>query len=65
MNTLKTVYDVRQLLKKYGSIVYTRDRSLDLTLMEEELRELHEWKMIEKDVYLQGLLILQNEKKQV
>ncbi|MDT8861721.1 YqgQ family protein [Alkalihalobacillus sp. MEB130] len=62
---MKTVYDVRQLLKKYGSIVYTRDRSLDLTLMEEELRELHEWKMIEKDVYLQGLLILQNEKKQV
>ncbi|MCL7747181.1 YqgQ family protein [Halalkalibacter sp. MEB205] len=58
---MKTMYDVRQLLKKHGSIVYTRDRSIDLALMEDELRELYEWKMINTDTFQQGLLILRNE----
>ncbi len=52
------MYDVLQLLKKHGTIIYTRDRALDLSLMEEELRELHEWKMIETNVFQQALLIL-------
>jgi uncharacterized protein YqgQ len=60
---MKTMYDVRQLLKSHGAIVYTRDRSLDLSLMEEELRELYNWKIIDADTFQQGLLILRNENK--
>ncbi|WP_439644262.1 YqgQ family protein [Halalkalibacter wakoensis] len=57
------MYDVRQLLKKHGTIVYTRDRSLDLALMEEELKELHEWKMIETVDFQQALLIIRSESR--
>ncbi|NAP01271.1 DUF910 family protein [Halomonas sp. MG34] len=31
---MKTIYDVQQLLKRYGSFVYTGDRLGDLELME-------------------------------
>ncbi|NEU30743.1 YqgQ family protein [bacterium LRH843] len=58
---MKTMYDVRQLLKRYGTIIYTRDREFDLSLMEEEFRELHKWKMIEDNTFRQGLLIIRNE----
>ncbi|GAE24775.1 hypothetical protein JCM9140_727 [Halalkalibacter wakoensis JCM 9140] len=60
---MKSMYDVRQLLKKHGTIVYTRDRSLDLALMEEELKELHEWKMIETVDFQQALLIIRSESR--
>jgi uncharacterized protein YqgQ len=59
---MKTMYDLGQLLKKHGTIIYTRDRSLDLVLMEEELRELYEMKLIDVKDYQQGLLILKTEK---
>lgn len=58
---MKTMYDVQQLLKKHGTIIYTGDRALDLALMEEELRELHEWNIIERTLYIAGLRILRNE----
>ncbi|WP_100406816.1 YqgQ family protein [Bacillus solitudinis] len=59
---MNTLYDVQQLLKKHGTIIYTRDTQLDLELMEEEIRELHNWKMVETSVFLQALLIIQKEK---
>lgn len=57
------MYDVLQLLKRHGTIIYTKDRALDLSLMEEELRELYEWKIIEPNVFQQGLIILRNESR--
>ncbi|MFC0558110.1 YqgQ family protein [Halalkalibacter alkalisediminis] len=59
---MKTMYDIGQLLKKHGTIIYTRDRSFDLLLMEDELRELYEMKLIDVYQFQQGLLILRNEK---
>jgi uncharacterized protein YqgQ len=59
---MNTFYDVQQLLKKHGTIIYTKDRQLDLELMEEELRELYNWKMIETHVFQQSLLIIRKEK---
>nr|WP_285874374.1 YqgQ family protein [Halalkalibacter oceani] len=55
------MFDVMQLLKKYGTIIYTKDRGLDLELMEGEIRELYEWKMIDQTVFQQALLILRQE----
>lgn len=57
----KTVFEVQQLLKKFGMIVYTGNRLGDLELMEEELHELYEMKMIEQDVYLEARMILKGE----
>lgn len=62
---MKTFYDVQQLLKKHGSIIYTKDREMDLLIMEDEVRELHEWGMIEISDYQQALLILRMERNKL
>ncbi|MFC4711989.1 YqgQ family protein [Planococcus dechangensis] len=38
---MKDLYDVMQLLKRYGTIIYTADFPSDLDLMEEDLRDLY------------------------
>ncbi|MGD6815472.1 YqgQ family protein [Metabacillus sp. 84] len=58
---MKTVYDVRQLLKKYGTIIYVGDRVADLELMEDEVRQLYESKLIETQDFQMSLLILRQE----
>ncbi|WP_100372455.1 YqgQ family protein [Bacillus sp. FJAT-45037] len=58
---MKTLFDVMQLLKKYGIFIYTRERAVDLELMEEEIRELHQMKMIETITFQQAILIIKHE----
>lgn len=60
---MKTVYDVRMLLKRFGTYVYTRDRVGDLVLMESELEELYKLNFISKKEYTTGILILRKEKR--
>ncbi|MDY0408439.1 YqgQ family protein [Paracerasibacillus soli] len=43
---MKTVYDVQQLLKRFGIFVYVGNRLADLELMELELREIFRLQMI-------------------
>lgn len=62
---MKSVYDVRMLLKRFGTFVYSRDRIGDLILMEAELEELHRFGMITNDEYMNGKLILQKEKNEL
>ncbi|ELK46219.1 YqgQ family protein [Halobacillus sp. BAB-2008] len=38
---MKTIYDIQQYLKKFGTFIYIGDRIADLELMEEEIRELY------------------------
>lgn len=58
---MKTVYDVQQLLKKYGTIIYIGDRIADLELMEEEVKQLYQSSLIEPKDYQMALLILRQE----
>ncbi|MGO4887159.1 YqgQ family protein [Anaerobacillus sp. MEB173] len=58
---MQTFYDVQQLLKQFGTIIYTGDRTNDLILMEEEIRELFEWKMIDVQQFQKAILIIRNE----
>ncbi|KGA96835.1 hypothetical protein AJ85_20840 [Alkalihalobacillus alcalophilus ATCC 27647 = CGMCC 1.3604] len=62
---MKTFYDLLQLLKKFGIFIYTRDRKMDLQLMEKEVHELHNWGMIDTQTFQQALLILRKELSQV
>ena len=55
---MKTVFDVMQLLKRYGTYVYTGDRNADLILLEMELRELRENGMISSEDFMRAILIL-------
>ncbi|MEW4287407.1 YqgQ family protein [Rossellomorea marisflavi] len=58
---MKTIYDIQQLLKRFGTIIYVGDRLSDLELMEGELRELYFSKLIEQKEFHSALLLLRSE----
>jgi uncharacterized protein YqgQ len=60
-NTLKTIYEIQQYLKKFGTIIYIGDRVSDLEFMESELKELFNSQLIETSVYQNALLLLRHE----
>jgi uncharacterized protein YqgQ len=58
---MKTVYEIQQFLKQFGTIIYVGDRVADLELMEMELRELYQSNLVETMEYQTALLILRHE----
>ncbi|OZU89969.1 hypothetical protein CIL03_02205 [Virgibacillus indicus] len=58
---MKTIYDVQQLLKKYGTIIYTGDRIGDLELMEMEINELFQLQFIGKQQYIEAKMLLRKK----
>ena len=58
---MKTIYDIQQLLKKFGTFIYIGDRVADLELMGAELRELYQSQLIETKDYQTAILILKHE----
>jgi uncharacterized protein YqgQ len=59
--TMKTVYDVQQLLKQFGTIIYVGDRLADLELMEEEVKELYDSQLIDVKQLQAALFVLRQE----
>lgn len=59
--TVNFVYDVQQLLKKFGIFIYLGDRLSELELMEVEVKELYLSNLISKEEMHQALSILKNE----
>ncbi|GAA5415503.1 uncharacterized protein YqgQ [Paraliobacillus ryukyuensis] len=62
---MKTVYDVQQLLKRFGTIIYIGDRLADLEMMEMEVRELYQAQCIPTNDYQMAILLLRQEKSQL
>ncbi|MFD1030721.1 YqgQ family protein [Metaplanococcus flavidus] len=62
---MKNLYDVMQLLKRYGTIIYTADRKADLLLMEDEVRELYRMQFITAKEFSTALLILRSEQNKI
>lgn len=58
---MKTMYDVQQLLKRFGIFIYTGKRKFDLELMAIEVEELYAQNLLEKEEYLLAQLILKRE----
>ncbi len=58
---MKTLYDVQQLLKRFGIIVYLGKRLYDIEMMKIELERLYQSGLIEKQDYLTAELILRRE----
>ncbi|WP_404453011.1 YqgQ family protein [Virgibacillus necropolis] len=58
---MKTVYDVRQLLKKFGTFIYVGDRIADLELMEDEVKELYKNGFINAQEYKMAILVLKQD----
>ncbi|WP_455675450.1 YqgQ family protein [Pradoshia sp.] len=58
---MKTVYDIQQYLKRFGSYIYMGDRLADLEMMEFEIRELYRSQLIETKEFQTAILILKHE----
>lgn len=58
---MKNIFDIRELLKNYGTYIYIGDRIADLELMEDELKELYQSQMIDIKQYQMAILLLRQE----
>ena len=58
---MKTVYDIQQYLKRFGSYIYLGDRLADLQMMEFEVRELYNFQLIDIKEYQSAILIFKHE----
>lgn len=58
---MKTLYDVQQLLEKYGVLVHVGKRIWDIELMAIELDNIYHANLIDQHDYLIAKLILQRE----
>ncbi len=58
---MKTMYDVLQLLKRFGTYIYTGNKIADLELIQEEVRELYEQKLIDVNEFKNAIIIIRAE----
>ena len=58
---MKTLYDVQQLLEKYGILVHVGKRIWDIELMALELDNINHAGLIDHHDYMMGKLILSRE----
>ncbi|MFO7289113.1 Uncharacterized protein YqgQ [Planifilum fulgidum] len=65
MFSIRTMEDVRRLLKRFGIWIYTGDRLGDLEMMEEELEEMHRLGLIDKDTYLSARRVIMGQKREI
>lgn len=55
---MKNLVDVRNLLKQFGIVIYTGSPEGDVEMMMDELKELQQMGLIEREVYLQAYGVL-------
>ncbi|HEO6990391.1 TPA: YqgQ family protein [Streptococcus agalactiae] len=58
---MKVLFDVQNLLKKFGIYVYIGKRLYDIEIMKIELQRLYDNGLISRDDYLKAELILRRE----
>ncbi|KAB7670030.1 YqgQ family protein [Bacillus sp. B1-b2] len=58
---MKTIYDIQQFLKKYGTIIYIGDRLGDLQLMKTEIVELDKAQLMNKQDFETAIFLLNQE----
>lgn len=58
---LKEFWDVIRLMKRFGAYIYTGDRRADILLMQSELKDLYDDKLIMKEDYISASLLIRNE----
>ncbi|MBU3851608.1 MAG: YqgQ family protein [Candidatus Paralactobacillus gallistercoris] len=58
---MKTLYDVQQLLKRFGTVIYVGKRIWDIELMDQEIKDLYEARLIDVKTYREARVILAAE----
>ncbi|GAB7389075.1 hypothetical protein BSNK01_29130 [Bacillaceae bacterium] len=54
---------VKELLRRFGVVIYTGDRLGDLLLMEDELKELYQQGMLEEEEFRSAMLQIRRERQ--
>jgi uncharacterized protein YqgQ len=63
MNGKHSDFDLKEFLNRFGIFIYTGDPEGDLLLIEDEIRELYQLGLIEKEELLQALTALKERRK--
>ena len=58
---MRTLYDVQQLLRRFGIYVYVGKRLWDIELMQIELKSLNDEGLIPTETYIAAVLVLKQE----
>ncbi|HFI0235450.1 TPA: YqgQ family protein [Streptococcus suis] len=58
---MKRLYDVQQLLKRFGIIVYMGNRLYDIEMMQIELNRVYQAGVLDRLEYLEAELVLRRE----
>lgn len=61
---LNNFYDVLQLLKKYGYIIYFKDPQDMYEMMLQEIKSLYSYELLTKDEYLKCILIINQRRNE-
>ncbi|MBI5975651.1 YqgQ family protein [Staphylococcus canis] len=62
---LKTLYDVLQLLKKYGFIIYFDKEEDRLVMIENEIENLYHHQLINRDDYIQSKRLINQRRMEL
>ncbi|MDT2708187.1 YqgQ family protein [Enterococcus gallinarum] len=58
---METLYDVQQLLKQFGVYIYVGKRIYDIELIQMEVKNLYDSRLIDRYTYLTAWRILKRE----
>lgn len=59
---MQSFYDVQQLLKQFGNIIYFKDEKDTIEMMNQEIKSLHDASIITNEQFVQARLILNQRK---
>ena len=61
---INNFYDVLQLLKKYGFIIYFKDPEDMYEMMLQEVKSLYNFQLLSKDEYLKCILLINQRRNE-
>ena len=61
---INNFYDVLQLLKRYGFIIYFKDKEDMYEMMQQEIRSLYNYDLLTKEEYLKCILIINQRRNE-
>lgn len=61
---INNFYDVLQLLKRYGFIIYFKDKEDMYEMMQQEIRSLYNYNLLTNEEYLKCILIINQRRNE-
>ncbi|MED4583050.1 YqgQ family protein [Brevibacillus choshinensis] len=63
MNSRPSDFDLKAFLHRFGLFIYTGDPEGDLLLIEDEIRELYELNVIDKEEFMEAMSAVRSRRK--